>query len=56
MTATELCSFNEPETHTQSDYIFGYQLDGQFITDFHGTPPVFPRPRAQTTLDTIRRV
>ena len=29
---------------------------GQWIADFHGTSPVFPRPRAGTTLDTIRRI
>jgi uncharacterized protein (DUF608 family) len=49
-------NFNEPETKTTSEYVFGYQLDGQWMADFHGNPPVFPRPRAAVTLDTIRRV
>jgi uncharacterized protein (DUF608 family) len=37
------------------DYVFGYQLDGQWVADAHGLPPVFNRQRARTTLDTIKR-
>jgi uncharacterized protein (DUF608 family) len=48
-------NFYEPETSSKSDLIFGYQLDGEWITDWHGLPGVFPKNRVDTTLDTIRR-
>ena len=31
-------NYLEPETQRQSDLIFGYQLDGEWITDHHGLP------------------
>ena len=34
-------NFNEPETNTRPDLVFGYQLDGEWITDWHGLPGVF---------------
>jgi len=46
-------NFNEPETGEKSDLIFGYQLDGQWITDWHGLPGVFPKDRVDQTLETI---
>jgi len=49
-------NFHEPETKTKSDLVFGYQLDGEWITDWHGLPGVFPKSRLDTTLATIRRI
>ena len=49
-------NFNEPETNTKSDLVFGYQLDGEWITDWHGLPGVFPKKRVDTTLATLRRI
>jgi len=48
-------NFHEPETGTKSDLVFGYQLDGQWIADFHGVGRAFPAERATTVLDTIAR-
>jgi uncharacterized protein (DUF608 family) len=48
-------NFWEPETGTKSDLVFGYQLDGQWVADFHGLVAVFQRDRAKQTLDTIKR-
>lgn len=47
-------NFLEPETDQRSDLIFGYQLDGQWITSWHGVPGVFPDDRVQQTLETLR--
>ncbi|MGD9636797.1 MAG: GH116 family glycosyl-hydrolase [Pirellulales bacterium] len=47
-------NFNDPEGKTKSDLIFGYQLDGEWISDSHGVASVFPAPRMKTTLATIR--
>lgn len=49
-------NFREPETESESDLVFGYQLDGHWITRWHGVEDVFPPARVATTLDTIRRV
>ncbi len=49
-------NFREPETDSASDLVFGYQLDGQWITRWHGVDNVFPPERVATTLDTIRRI
>ena len=49
-------NFNEPETNTKSELIFGYQLDGQWITRFHGVPDAFPPERVATTLETLRDI
>jgi len=46
-------NFNEPETGQKSDLVFGYQLDGQWVTDWHGVNGVFPPPRVEKTLQTI---
>ncbi len=53
---THYLNFVEPETGQRSDLIFGYQLDGQWIADWHGVPGVFPPERVATTLDTLRKV
>ena len=49
-------NFYEPETNTKSDLVFGYQLDGEWITDWHGLPGVFPKDRVDTTLATVREI
>ena len=49
-------NFNEPETGQQSDLIFGYQLDGQWVTDWHGAGGVFPPERVESTLQTVGAV
>ena len=45
----------EPETGKKSDLVFGYQLDGQWITDHHGLPAALPPDRVRTVLQTIQR-
>ncbi len=45
----------EPETASKSDLVFGYQLDGEWITDHHGLASALPEQRVQTVLDTIKR-
>ncbi|TFG88801.1 MAG: hypothetical protein E4H17_01775 [Gemmatimonadales bacterium] len=36
--------------------MFGYQLDGDWMTKYHGLPGVFRPDRTKTVLETIRRV
>lgn len=48
-------NFYEPSTGAKSDLIFSYQLDGEWITDFHGLPYCFPKKRVDTALATIRK-
>lgn len=45
----------DQKTGKVCDYVFGYQLDGQWVADAHGVPAVFDRERIGITLDTIRR-
>ena len=45
----------EPDTGVKSDFVFGYQLDGEWITDHHGLPSALPEDRVKTVLDTIKR-
>jgi uncharacterized protein (DUF608 family) len=45
----------EPESGKKSDLVFGYQLDGEWVVDFHGLPGVFRPDRVKTTLETIKR-
>ncbi len=52
---THYLTYWEPESNKRSDVVFGYQLDGEWLADFHGLPGVFPKHRIDTTLDTIRR-
>ena len=46
-------NFNEPETGQKSDLVFGYQLDGQWVTDWHGVAGAFPPARVERTLQTV---
>jgi uncharacterized protein (DUF608 family) len=48
-------NYLEPETKRRSDLIFGYQLDGQWITMSHGLASALPADRVKTTLATIKR-
>lgn len=48
-------NFFEPETGKRSELVFGYQLDGEWITDHHGLPSALPEERVKTALETIRR-
>ena len=49
-------NFNEPEAGERSELVFGYQLDGQWITDWHGVAGVFPPQRVEKALETIREI
>ena len=48
-----LCYF-EPEAGKKSDMVFGYQLDGEWMTSYHGVPGVFQRDRVPVALEKIR--
>jgi uncharacterized protein (DUF608 family) len=48
-------NYLEPETGRKSELVFGYQLDGQWITDHHGLPSALPEARVKTVLKTIKR-
>jgi len=48
-------NYLEPETGKRSDLIFGYQLDGEWVTDHHGLPSALPEDRVRTVLETIER-
>jgi len=54
-TGSYYLNYLEPETNRRSDLVFGYQLDGEWITDQHGLPSALPADRVRTVLDTIRR-
>jgi uncharacterized protein (DUF608 family) len=54
-TGSYYLNFWEPETNSKSDLIFGYQLDGEWITDQHGLPSALPEDRVQKVLETIKR-
>jgi non-lysosomal glucosylceramidase len=49
-------AYYEPESGKKSELVFGYQLDGDWMCHYHGLPRVFRPDRAQTTLETIKRV
>lgn len=48
-------NYNEPETKRKSEFVFGYQLDGEWITDHHNLPSALSEDRVKTVLDTIKR-
>lgn len=45
----------DAETGKKSDLVFGYQLDGKWITDHHGLPSILPEERVKVVLGTIKR-
>jgi hypothetical protein len=48
-------NYLEPETGRKSEYVFGYQLDGEWIAAHHGLPRALPEQRIETVLATIKR-
>jgi uncharacterized protein (DUF608 family) len=54
-TGSYYLNYLEPESGSRSDLVFGYQLDGQWVTDHHGLPGALPADRVQATLATIKR-
>jgi uncharacterized protein (DUF608 family) len=49
-------NFFESTTGKKSDMIFSYQLDGEWITDFHGLPYCLPEKRVKKVLETVKQV
>jgi uncharacterized protein (DUF608 family) len=47
-------NYYEPETGKKSELIFAYQLDGEWMTRFHGLEGVFAPERIGITLNSIR--
>ncbi|HUZ46843.1 MAG TPA: GH116 family glycosyl hydrolase [Terriglobia bacterium] len=47
-------SYYEPELNKKSDLVFGYQLDGEWMANYHGLPGVFQKDRVPVALDTIK--
>jgi uncharacterized protein (DUF608 family) len=47
-------TFWEPESGKKSDLIFAFQLDGEWMSNFHGLGSVFRPERARLTLETIK--
>lgn len=47
-------SYYEPESGKKSDLVFGYQLDGNWMTQYHGLPGVFRDDRVPTVLNKIK--
>ena len=54
-TGSYYLNYLEPETGRRSEFVFGYQLDGEWIAQHHGLPGTLPKERVRTTLDTIKR-
>lgn len=47
-------AYYEPETGKKSDLVFGYQLDGEWMAEYHGLPGVFSRDRVPIVLKKIK--
>jgi uncharacterized protein (DUF608 family) len=54
-TGSYYLNYWEPETDRKSDFVFGFQLDGEWIVAHHGLPGTLPKERVRTTLETIKR-
>lgn len=54
-TGSYYLNYYEEETDRKSDVVMGYQLDGEWVADFHGVPGGFRADRVPIVLDTIRR-
>jgi len=52
---THYRNFWEPETGKKNDWIFGYQLDGEWMARLHNLEGVFRPDRVKKTLATIKR-
>ncbi|MCL5670963.1 MAG: GH116 family glycosyl-hydrolase [Acidobacteria bacterium] len=46
-------AYYEPEKNKKSDLVFAFQLDGEWMTRYHGLPGVFRKDRVPVTLKTI---
>jgi uncharacterized protein (DUF608 family) len=47
-------NYYEPETGKKSDWVFGYQLDGEWVTDHHGLASALPKDHVRSILKTIK--
>ncbi len=45
----------DPANGKKNEFVFGYQLDGEWITDHHALPSTLPLDKIQTILETIKR-
>jgi PAS domain-containing protein len=54
-TGSYYLNYFEPETRRKSELVFGYQLDGEWITRHHGLASALPEERVKRTLETIKR-
>jgi uncharacterized protein (DUF608 family) len=54
-TGSYYLNYWEPETNNKSELVFGYQLDGEWITDHHGLAGTLPSERVAKVLETIKR-
>ncbi len=54
-TGSYYLNYLDPATGRRSDFVFGYQLDGEWITDHHGLASALPEDRVLTVLETIKR-
>jgi uncharacterized protein (DUF608 family) len=48
-------NYFEPVSGRKSPFVFGYQMDGEWITDHHGLPSALSAQRVKTVLETIKR-
>jgi uncharacterized protein (DUF608 family) len=48
-------NYFEPDSGRKSEFVFGYQMDGEWITDHHGLPSALSPDRVKTVLQTIKR-
>jgi uncharacterized protein (DUF608 family) len=48
-------NYHDPIDGTKSEFVFGYQMDGEWVTDHHALPSALPEHRVRTALETIKR-
>jgi uncharacterized protein (DUF608 family) len=53
-TGSYYLNYYEPETGKKSDWVFGFQLDGEWITDHHGLPSALPKDHVRSTLEKLK--
>lgn len=54
-TGSYYLNYFAPDTGERSDFVFGYQLDGEWIIAHHGLPRALPEERTRTVLETVKR-
>ena len=47
-------NFYDPVKEIKNEFVFGYQMDGEWITDFHGLPSALTEDKVRTVLETIK--